>query len=227
MAATARTRPLRGRACRAGSIDAVEPENRLVARTLEQRWEEALAEELSLTADYDRFLATNRSLTPDERWPSAASPQDIPALWHAPTTTAADRQAIARLMLERVVITVEGGSEQVRVECHWAGAEQTEHQLVRPVKELRQLSGYTELMARVEALHGTGLTACAIADTLNAEGWHPPKRRDTFTGAMVRNLLHQLGVPPQVHGSPSEVVERLGPAELTLQELALRLDMPC
>jgi hypothetical protein len=30
-----------------------------------------------------------------------------------------------------------------------------------------------------------------------------------------------------VHGSPSEVVERLGPAELTLQELALRLGMPC
>ena len=33
---------------------------------------------------------------------------DIPALWRAPTTTARDRQAIARLMLERVVILVHG-----------------------------------------------------------------------------------------------------------------------
>src|SRR6476619_2694083 len=35
--------------------DAVEPENRLVARTLEQRWEEALKEQRRLEEDYARF----------------------------------------------------------------------------------------------------------------------------------------------------------------------------
>ena len=35
--------------------DAVEPENRLVARTLEQRWEEALRRQQQLQEDYDRF----------------------------------------------------------------------------------------------------------------------------------------------------------------------------
>ncbi|MFX4713289.1 hypothetical protein ABTB13_20780, partial [Acinetobacter baumannii] len=36
---------------------AVEPENRLVARALERAWEEALAAEIRVQADHDRFLA--------------------------------------------------------------------------------------------------------------------------------------------------------------------------
>ena len=35
----------------------VEPENRLVARTLEQHWEESLQQERHLREEYDRFLA--------------------------------------------------------------------------------------------------------------------------------------------------------------------------
>ena len=46
---------------------------------------------------------------------------DLPALWQAETTTQAERQTIVRLLLERVLVTVVGGSEQVRVECHWQG----------------------------------------------------------------------------------------------------------
>src|SRR2546428_10066775 len=37
---------------------AVEPDNRLVARTLERQWEEAFAREERLTADSRRFLAS-------------------------------------------------------------------------------------------------------------------------------------------------------------------------
>lgn len=44
--------------------DAVEPENRLVVRTLEQRWEAALADEVRLKAEHERFLA---GLAADER----------------------------------------------------------------------------------------------------------------------------------------------------------------
>jgi hypothetical protein len=43
------------RACRQYNV--VEPENRLVARTLERHWEEALAREETVKAEYARFLA--------------------------------------------------------------------------------------------------------------------------------------------------------------------------
>ena len=60
------------RACR--QYQAVEPENRLVARTLERQWEAALAAEATVQAEYAR-LPSNRSRSPgrSER-PFGASP---------------------------------------------------------------------------------------------------------------------------------------------------------
>src|SRR3954463_4712848 len=113
--------------------DAVEPENRLVARTLERRWEEALAAEQRLTAEYERFQARQpMPLTARERQEIARLATDVPALWCAPTTTAADRPAIARLMLERVVVPGEANSEKVPVTCHGAGGMRPSHILRRP-----------------------------------------------------------------------------------------------
>ena len=126
---------------------------------------------------------------------------DIPALWSAPTTTAVDRQSIARLMLERVIITVQGDSEQVLVDCHWAGGMRTQHELRRPVQRLTQLHDHAALLERLRELHADGLRAPAIAGILNTGGWRPPKRRATYTAAMVRELLHRIGVPASARSS--------------------------
>src|SRR3954464_1769500 len=90
--------------------DAVEPENRLVARTLEQRWEQALAAEVTLKADYDRFRATRPTTLSDaERAAVRRLASDLPALWDAPTTQPTERQELVRLMLRRAVVTVQEG----------------------------------------------------------------------------------------------------------------------
>jgi excisionase family DNA binding protein len=207
--------------------DAVDPENRLVARSLERQWERALADELRLRAEHERFVATRPvPLTTAELAAIRRLTEDIPALWHAPTTTARDRQAIARLLLERVVVTVEGESERVAVACHWAGGVRTEHVLTRPVKRLAQLSTCRALLERIDALHAAGSRAPALAEILNREGWRPPKRRATFTAGMVRALLRRRGVGPEAGDAPSLTAERRSPAEVTLRELAERLAMP-
>jgi hypothetical protein len=153
--------------------------------------------------------------------------EDVPALWDAPTTTTADRQAITRLMLDRVVITVKGESEMVAVECHWAGGTQTRHDLRRPVARLTQLSDHGALLERVRALHGEGHKIAVIAMTLNAEGWLSPRRRATYNASMVRDLLQRLGLSPADPGrSPlGEIPDRL-PDEWTVGMLAVRLGMP-
>ena len=207
--------------------DAVEPENRLVARTLEQRWEAALATELRLKGEYDRFLADQPlPLTPAEQAAIRRLAEDIPALWAAPSTTAADRQAIARLMLERVVVTVAGESENVAVACHWAGGVQTHHRLRRPVARVSQLSTHAALLQRITDLYAAGTKPPAIAAALNAEGWQPAKRRDTFTAAMVRDLLHRHGVPVAPRLSWAARLAHREPTELTIGEVAARLAMP-
>jgi len=209
----------------ARQYQAVEPEHRLVARTLERQWEEALAVEAALTADYERFLTQQPpTLSAEEQAAIRRLASDIPALWQAPTTTAADRQAIIRQLVERVIVTVRGASEQVDVQIHWLGGSGTQATLTRPVARLDQLSDYAQLMARVAALHAEGHPPLAIARLLNAEGWRPAKRCETFNGAMVGSLLVRLGLRSQ-HRTPATEVGREAD-EWTLAELSHRLDRP-
>jgi hypothetical protein len=64
--------------------------------------------------------------------------QDIPALWQASSTTVADRQAIMRQLVERVVVTLQGESEKVDVVVHWMGGHQSQATMIRPVARLEQ-----------------------------------------------------------------------------------------
>jgi DNA invertase Pin-like site-specific DNA recombinase len=79
---------------------AVEPENRLVARTLERAWEAALSELSRLEAEYERALR-ERPVAPTQTELAAirAISADLPALWQADTTTQEDRQTIVRLFV--------------------------------------------------------------------------------------------------------------------------------
>lgn len=209
----------------ARQYQAVEPEHRLVARTLERQWEEALATEATLQADYERFQAAQPvTLSAGERAAIRRLASDIPALWHASTTSAADRQAIIRQLVERVIVTVQGESEQVAVQLHWLGGQGTQATLIRPVARLDQLSYYPQLMARVAALHAEGHQPLAIARILNAEAWRPAKRCETFNGAMIGGLLARLGLRSQHRTLASEVARQAN--EWTLAELSHRLDTP-
>jgi DNA invertase Pin-like site-specific DNA recombinase len=204
---------------------AVEPENRLVARTLERQWEAALTEEQNLKAEYAQLQTQQPpTLSAQECEAIRRLAQDIPALWQAPSTTSADRQAIIRHLVERIVVTVQGESEQVDVQIHWLGGTGTQLRLVRPVARLEQLSYYPQLLARMVALHEEGHSGVAIAEHLNAEGWRPAKRRATFTAAMVTSLLGRQGLAKS-RPSPATQVQRQSD-EWTVQELARELAMP-
>ena len=119
--------------------------------------------------------------------------EDVPALWRAATTTAADRKEVVRHLVERVAVAVQGETEWVDVTIHWAGGFVSRHEVRRPVRRVEQLRDYPALMARVSELHGTGKTAREIAEALNREGIRPPKRRETYNAAMVRQLLSRQG----------------------------------
>jgi hypothetical protein len=118
---------------------AVDPENRLVARTWERPWDEAFANEERRKADSRRFLASppvTRSASAREALRRLAS--ELPALWDAATTTAADRQAMIRPLVERVVVTVHGESEPVARESHGSGGHRPQTRRRRPVARLEQ-----------------------------------------------------------------------------------------
>ena len=169
---------------------AVEPENRLVARTLEQRWEASLRTQSALQEEYDRFLQDQpRQLSADERARIGALAADLPALWHSPQTTAADRKEIVRLLVERVVVHVQADTEHATVDIAWRGGLTTSHALVRAVSRYESLSAYPRLLARIRQLRRDGLTIAAVAKQLTKEGYRTPRSRKGYTSTSVRKLL--------------------------------------
>ena len=91
---------------------AVDPDHRLVARELERRWDEALRTDERLQTDYARFQQENPTrLSSQDREQILSLARDLPALWNAKSTSPEDRQTIARLLLEGIVVTVEGNTD--------------------------------------------------------------------------------------------------------------------
>jgi hypothetical protein len=80
-------------------------------------------------------------------------------------------------------------------------------------------------MDRVLELHRAGRTSGEIADRLNAEGFRPAKRRETFNRSMVRQMLSRR---LRSGRRPRELTEAspLKDHEWWLTDLALELGMP-
>ena len=209
------------------SYAAVDPENRLVARQLECRWEEKLSDQEMLRQDYQRFTTDQpNDLSASERKLIHSLSENIESLWRAETTTCEDRQTIARFLLDRVVVSANPSNEQVEVEVHWVGGFNSHHHESRPVDSYKQLSNYTELVARIEELQAAGTSSAEIAACLNAEGYRPPKRSKKFNKSMVTRLLASLRLERGDAGKSSSDRTHLAVNEWWLSELAMKLSMP-
>lgn len=99
------------------------------------------------------------------------------------------------------------------------------HSLTRPVQTYQQLSNYDELIARIETLRTKSKTLSEIAATLNAEGFHPPKRSKRFTKEILSNLLRERRVKSGYRTDP-ELGQHLQANEWWLADLASELSMP-
>jgi hypothetical protein len=210
----------------ARQYQAVEPENRLVGRELERRWEDALREQGQLEEDYQRFCRKQpATLSAAEQEQIRSLARDIPQLWHAETTTAADRQRLVRFLIEQIQVQVQGETDQVEVSIHWAGGFVSRHALVRAVQRYEQLADYPCLRARIAELRAEGKSMASVAEGLNQEGFHPPKRAERFNSAMVSGFLAKggrSGPRPQALSAAG----LLQKGEWLLTDLARQLGMP-
>lgn len=167
--------------------NAVEPENRLVARTLEGKWETELTKARTLQEDYDRFRAKQPlTLTSDQRAQIRALADNLPRLWQAASTTVADKRRVVALLLEKVVVG-HSGNELVRVELHWTGGIATHHELTRRVRRWEDLSTYETILDHIEKLVVEGRKSGEIADELNAQGYRTPRGAE-LTSETIRQL---------------------------------------
>jgi hypothetical protein len=173
----------------------VEPEHRLVARQLAQAWEAKLTAQRHLQEEYERFVqAQPRSLSAAERTALVQLAHTSPALWHAPTTTPAERKEMVRQIIRRVMVAGEGRSERLQITIEWVGGGTTAGVITRPISRIEHLSDDPQLCARIRALAQAGYSAVQITACLAREGFRSPKQAKPFSRQSVVELMQRLAV---------------------------------
>jgi excisionase family DNA binding protein len=184
---------------------AVEPENRLVARTLEHRWEEKLREVEITEQEYETWLRQNRlALTEEDRHDILALGEDLPRVWHAPTTTVADRKQILRLLIKEVIVDRTRARGKAWFQINWQTGATSEHWFIRPVISYGEYADLEALEQRVRALHAEGKKDAKIAEVLNAEGFRTA-RRCLFGSASICHLRQRWGLGTVHDNDPNPV----------------------
>jgi DNA invertase Pin-like site-specific DNA recombinase/transposase len=197
-------------------FDACEPENRLVARTLERKLEDALAgvarEQRTLAA---LEHARPAPLTPQEREALTRLARDLPRLWAAKTTTDRDRKELLRALISEVVITVKRPEDIAEVEIFWEGGARTQLSvpLVRRGAKRTCTSEDTIELIRRLAVHHPDQQIAAI---LNRQG------RNTgtglpFTATRVQGVRQRAGIPVAPQPEPNGQTVTIAQAAATLQ----------
>jgi len=150
---------------------AVEPENRLVARHLEQLWEEKLRAVEATEQEYTTWRHEHRAeITAEDRQAILAIGENLPRVWHAPTTTMADRKHLLRLVVTEISADQRRIPGKLWFQINWQTGASSRQELVRYGVSYHHYIDGERIEARIRHLYAERKTDKQIAATLNAEG---------------------------------------------------------
>ena len=152
--------------------NAAEPAHRLVARTLESQWEAALRAVESTERDYETWTRDNRAhITAQEQQEILSIGEDLPRVWHAETTTNADRKHLLRFVVQEVIVDQKRLRGKVWLQINWQTGASSEHEIIRHAVSYREHSEGERVQERIGQLHAQRQTDRQIAEVLNTEGY--------------------------------------------------------
>jgi DNA invertase Pin-like site-specific DNA recombinase len=171
----------------------VDPENRLIAATLEKKWENALRDLEQARTNLAEVIATSPT-TPKIPQQLRESFTDVgrrlPDLW--PRLSSEARKSLLRTLVERVnLLRDQDGVAQMRIV--WRGGLVTETSVRVPVHTQRYSQAEERVAQRVRELTEEGKALQEIAGTLNKEGF-VPCRGDAFTARVLVKLNKRHGI---------------------------------
>jgi DNA invertase Pin-like site-specific DNA recombinase len=191
---------------------AVDPDNRLVADSLEADWNDALRALRAAQDDYERATAAANATLDDERKQRIrALAADFPALWNDPATPQRERKRIARLLIEDVTLAK---TDRIHLNVRLRGGQT--HSLTIPIPPNSWQARQTDadalaLLDRLLDHH----TDAESAEQLNQAG-HTSGMNKPFTARIVLGLR-------RAHQLPSHADRLRARGLLTLAEVGERL----
>ena len=196
--------------------DAVDPDNRLVAAELEQRWNERLRTVENLARERDVAAAHPKSpFTPQERQALLDLGADIKRVWHSSGATPQTRKRILRAVIDEIVVSVE--ADELSLTIRWQGGDHTPLR-VRKNHVGRHRWTTTEDMAELITTLARQMPDRAIASLLNRAG------KKTSKG-LNWNRSHVCVWRNHRHIEPYRDGERRERGEATLDEAAVALNL--
>jgi DNA invertase Pin-like site-specific DNA recombinase len=148
--------------------NAVDPENRLVARELERRWEAALENLQAVEQGFDTF----QKQRPDSTIPPELAEQfrqicqTLPQLWDQ--LPPRDKKDLLRSLIAKVIL-LRVQTDQVKIKIVWVSGHFSEHITWLSIHRNQETTQFDQLTQRIYTLWKQGLDDPAIAQQLTEE----------------------------------------------------------
>ena len=183
---------------------AIDPENRLVGRTLERDWEAKLAEVERLERESaTRPAAAIRLVDPVERARILALAQDLPAVWQAEITLNADRKQLFRFLIKDVCLT--RAETMIEVSIRWQTEACTVVTVPRPQRSCDARRTDPVALARLRTL-AANTPDRQIAEILDQEGFRSGTGH-RFTQNIVKQLRYSYSIPSGCPDRPASCAD--------------------
>jgi DNA invertase Pin-like site-specific DNA recombinase len=190
----------------------VDPSQRLVAATLERRWNEALLRLEDLKKQAMEFQRQESHLaTPEQKAKVLALARDLPRLWHASSTRAKDRKRMLRLLIKDITVEKPTDQKQLLIHMRWKGGACTDLVVSLPPNFADRVRYSAALVEQVRDL-ARSLPDAQIAQQLNQEGQLSALGKP-FTVSMIKWIRYRYQIPAP---------KLIRPEELTVQQVAER-----
>jgi len=196
-------------------LTTLEPENRLVVRTLESEWNDRLEEVRRLEEEYEEVKRKPPlAMTTQQREKILALSQDLPRLWNAPTTKNSQRKQVFRLLIDDITLRRRDEPWSIEVAIRWKTGAVTRHDAPRRAPHPQTTAAQT--VARVQELM-ENKTDGEIATALGQEG-HRTGTGRPFDARNVCSLRRSRGLKKRRQDQNQEGGARSDAREDTPQE---------
>jgi DNA invertase Pin-like site-specific DNA recombinase len=174
--------------------DAVEPENRLVARTLEQAWEDKLRQLEAIEQAYAAWRAEQTGAVPGDAACAEVLglARNLRHVWEA--ATAQERKQMLRLVVREVALDQKREPGVVWMRIVWQTGAVSEHRLRRKVQGYAQYASTAELEQHIRTLNAAGMMDREIAAALNSADMLTA-HGTPFAGGNVHLCRKRWGIP--------------------------------
>lgn len=187
---------------RAGAqYDQCDPNNRLVAGTLEQRWNEKLAKVAELTRAIEAAKAEQHTLSAAERGAILGLGERFGEVWNHPRCENRLKKRLVRALIKEIIADIDEVQQQLKLIVHWYGGAHTQLTLPRPLPAGKAHRTADEDCALIQKM-AVRYSDAEIAQVLSKHGRKTGKG-NRWTQSSVGLARRKLGIKPAPPKDPN------------------------